>query len=231
MAAVLACGEGALLSHRSAAALWGLARPHGPVDVASGHGRPGRAGIRLHRVKTHAMDRAAVSGIPVTSVARTLFDLAEVVSGERLERAWEEADRLNLLELRAMEEVCARNPGRRALRPIRRLVAEAPAPVITRSPLEDRFVEFCKRHRLPAHSTNVEVLGHEVDALWPKERVVVELDGFKYHSHRAAFERDRARDSALQAAGYGALRVTHRRLDREEAKLLAQLRSLLGLGS
>lgn len=229
LAAVLAHGAGAALSHGSAAALWGLARPSGPADVTSAHGRKGRSGIRLHRGEVHPGEARELDRIPVTTVARTLFDLAEAIDESRLERAWEEADRLNLLRLREVEEVCKRSHGRRALKPTRRLLAKASAPVTTRSPLEDRFAAFCRDHRLPPPATNAEILGYEVDALWLKERFVVELDGFAFHHHRAAFERDRARDAALQAAGYRTIRLTDRRLQREPNRVTAELRSLLGI--
>ncbi len=229
-AAVLAYGDRAVLSHRSAAALWGFARERGPVDVTAPAGRQGvcrRTGAWIHRCKLYPEDRAARDGIPVTTVARTLFDLAEVDDESRLRHAWEEADRLHLLQLRAVEEVCERGYGRRALRPIRRLLAEARAPSRTRSPLEDRFQDFIVAHRLPPPATNVTVLDHEVDALWPAARLVVELDSWEYHRHRDAFERDRARDPELLLAGYRTIRITHRRLDREAAALAAQIQKLL----
>jgi very-short-patch-repair endonuclease len=234
LAAVLACGEGALLSHRSAAALWGLARRRGTaIDVTGRRGRqflPGRPRIKLHRGQVHDGEGTEHARIPVTTVARTLFDLAEVVDPGLLRRAWEEADRLGLLEVRDVERVCERGYGRRALKPIRRLLAEARALEITRSALEDRFAAFCHHHRLPPPSFNVLVLGHEVDALWPKDRLVVELDGFAYHHHRAAFERDRARDAAMQAAGYRVIRLTHRRLEQEPEAVARVLRALLRQG-
>jgi very-short-patch-repair endonuclease len=230
-AAVLAYGEGALLSHRSAAALWGLASQRSRViDVTATVGRQGvdrRAGIFIHRGRLHPEDRAVRAGFPVTTVARTLFDLAEFVSLKRLESAWEEADRLNLLQLKAVEQVCERGYGRRALKPIRRLLAEARAVQTTRSPLEDQFAAFCREHRLPMPAFNATVLGFEVDALWPKQRLAAELDSWEFHRHRAAFERDRARDAALQAAGYRTIRITHRRLQNEPSTLLNQLRALL----
>jgi very-short-patch-repair endonuclease len=232
VAAVLAYGKGALLSHRSAAALWGLARPWAQaVDVTAPAGRQGirrRERIWIHRGRLHPEDRAVRVGIPVTTVSRTLFDLAEFVNFERLESAWEEADRLNLLELKAVEQVCERGYGRRALRPIRRLLAEARAPEITRSPLEDVFAAFCREHRVPMPVFNTTVLGFEVDALWPQPRLAAELDSWEFHSHRAAFERDRARDAALQAAGYRTIRITHRRLTSEPTSVLTQIRVLLG---
>jgi hypothetical protein len=230
LAAVLACGEGAVLSHRSAAALWGLRRPRGAIDVNAGEGRqylPGRGGIKLHRCRMDPEDHIVEAGIPVTTVARTLFDYAEVEDFQRLKRAWEEADRLRLLRLAEVERVCSRGRGRRALRPIRRLLAAERATGTTRSPLEERFQAFCEAHRVPLPETNVLVLGHEVDALWSHARLIAELDSWEFHRHRAAFNRDRARDSARLVAGYRTIRVTHHRLDHEASTLLAELRALL----
>lgn len=234
LAAVLACDEGALLSHRSAAALWGLARPRGSTVDVTGRGgrqwRPGRSGICLHRGQIHAGEATERAGIPVTTVARTLFDLAEAVDREQLRRAWEEADRLKLLNLRAIERVCELGYGRHALRPIRPLLAEARVPVTTRSPLEDRFAEFCREHLadLPAPQTNVSILDHEVDAYWSSHRLAVEMDSWEFHGHRAAFERDRARDAKMQTAGYRVLRFTHRQLETEAPRITTQLRTMLG---
>jgi very-short-patch-repair endonuclease len=234
LAAVLAYGDEALLSHRSAAALWGLMRSRaGAIDVTASVGRQGihrRDGIWIHRGQLHAEDRANRAGIPVTTVARTLFDLTEVVNRKQLESAWEEADRLKLLRLNEIEAVCERGYGRRALRPIRRLLAEARAPLTTRSPLEDRFSQFCRKHLtdLPAPLTNISILDHEVDAYWPGHRLVVEMDSWEFHSHRAAFESDRARDAKMQAAGYRVIRLTHRQLETESPRISTQLHKLLG---
>jgi very-short-patch-repair endonuclease len=235
LAAVLAYGDEALLSHRTAAELWGLMRPRvGAIDVTAPVGRQGihrRHGIWIHRGRLHSEDQANRAGIPVTAVARTLFDLAEVVSLKQLESAWEETDRLKLLRLPEVEAVCRRGYGRRALRPIRRLLAEARAPLTTRSPLEDRFAEFCRKHLadLPAPLTNVSILDHEVDAYWPGHRLVVEMDSWEFHSHRAAFESDRARDAKMQAAGYRVIRLTHRQLETEAPRITTQLRKMLGM--
>jgi very-short-patch-repair endonuclease len=230
-AAVLAYGDQALLSHRSAAALWGLAKPRSSlIDVTAPVGWQGlrrRQGIWIHRGQLQQEDRAERAGIPVTTVARTLFDYAEVVDFQRLEYAWEEADRLKLLRLGEIERVCERGYGRRALKPTRRLLAEARAVTRTRSPLEDRFQRFCRFYDLPPHSTNVEVLGKEVDALWPAAKLIVELDSWEFHSHRAAFQRDRARDTHLLVAGYRTVRVTHERLDKEAGLLATEIRGLL----
>jgi very-short-patch-repair endonuclease len=228
LAAVLAYGDSALLSHRAGAALWGLSKPRSiPVDVTASAGRQGihrRDGIWIHRGRLHPDDHAIEAGIPVTAVARTLFDLAEVVSFERLEDAWEEAERLKLLRLGELERVCERGHGRRALKPIRHLLAEARAVTRTRSPLEDRFQRFCRAYKLPPRHTNVEVLGREVDVLWPAANLIVELDSW-------AFQRDRARDTRLLVAGYRTIRVTHERLDAEHATLATELRQLLRQGA
>ncbi len=227
LAAVLACGEGAVLSHLSAAALWGLARPRGPTDVTCTPGRARRTGIRAHEGRLHTSERTELSSIPVTTVARTLFDYAEAAPFAQLEKAWEEADRRNLLRFAEIERVCERGWGRRALKPIRRLLAEAKAPSEGRSPLETRFARFREHYRLPPAATNVTVLDREVDVLWPTARLIVELDSWEHHSHRDAFERDRARDPALLLAGYRTVRVTHRRLDREPDALAAEIQGLL----
>ena len=229
LGSVFACGAGALLSHRSAAALWGLIASRGAVEVTSAAGR-GRPGIVVHEGGIDPADRSLVDSIPVTSVARTLLDLPEVVDEQTLRRAFEEADRLRLLELRVWDELCSRSSGRRGLRALRPLIAAAREPTTTASPLEDRFAAFCEEHRLPPPATNVLVLGHEVDAFWPKRRLVVEADSYAYHRHRAAFERDRARDAEFAAAGYTVIRLTHRRLEEAPGAVADQLRRLLGLG-
>jgi very-short-patch-repair endonuclease len=230
LAAVLACGEQALLSHRSAAALWGLRRgAPGRIDVtAPGRSRHGLPGIAVHRVRRlHPDDRARRESIPVASVARTLLDLAEVLGSQELERAFEDAERLRLLDLRAIDGVMRRSRGRRGLRPLRKLLADlAPAPH-TRSELERSFVELCRDHELRAPGINALVNGYEVDMLWPEQRVIVELDGHAFHHTRAAFERDRLRDAALQLAGYRVVRLTWLRLAREPAAVADLVRRLL----
>ena len=235
MAAVLACGDGALLSHRSAAALWELPiSATGPIDVTIiGRCHRGRPGITLHQPRhLHLSDRSIRHGIPVTSVARTILDLAEVASGRQLERALEEAERLRLFDLTAFEYLCKRSVGHRGLGRARSRLESFPDAVPdTRSELENRFVELCRNAGLPMPSLNVSVAGFVVDALWPAERLVVGLDGFAFHHTRQAFERDRARDAKLQLAGCRVLRITHRRLMREPGAVAAGIRQLLSCGS
>jgi Protein of unknown function (DUF559) len=233
MAAVLACGAGALLSHRSAAARWGIA-PSGSERIevtTTARGRSGPDRVTVHRSRAlHPEDRAVRDGIPVTSVARTLLDLAEVVGPLRLERAFEAAERLRLLDLAAVQRLLERSRGRRGVRPLNALVAEYSGGEVpdTRSPLEDRFLAFCRAYGLPPPAVNVAVAGFDVDAWWPGSRLAVELDSYTYHGTRAAFERDRARDAALQLAGYRVLRVTDRRLSKERGELATTIRSLVG---
>lgn len=227
MGAVLACGQGSLLSHRSAAALWGFHQiGNRAVEVTAARGRQ-RKGIVVHEGGVDPQDRATREAIPITTVARTLLDLAEVVNESRLERAWEEADRLRLLRLDEVAGVCSRGYGRHGLRPLRELLERARRATETRSPLEDRFARFVEEQRLPEPSLNVLVLGHEVDALWPRAKLIVEVDSFEFHGHRAAFERDRRRDAERIAAGYRVLRVTSRRLEDDSEALSREIRALL----
>jgi very-short-patch-repair endonuclease len=155
------------------------------------------------------------------------MDLADVIGESHWNSAAEEAERLGLLELAALERACERGSGRRGLGRCRRLIEEARAVPRTRSALEDRFVDLCESHGIAPPSRNVLIGGLEVDAVWPRERLIVELDGFSFHGHRAAFERDRARDAALQAAGYRVIRLTHRRLEGEPAAVAADVARLL----
>jgi hypothetical protein len=231
MAAVLACGQGALLSHRSAAALWGF-RPTAAsrIDVTvTGRTRTGQAGIAVHNVRSlHAEDRDERDGIPVTSAARTMLDLAEVLTRSRLERAFDEADRLERIDLGALSRLLDRSRGRHGLKPLAAILAERHRPVPeTRSYLERSFLMLCREAGLPPPLVNSRIEGFEVDMAWPDRGLVVELDGFAFHRTRAAFERDRVRDAALQLAGLRVLRVTARRLGEEPATVAEAIRSLL----
>jgi hypothetical protein len=228
LAAVLAHGEEAVLSHAAAAALWGLARPRDPIDVTSPRGRSGKRAIRLHRGRLQPDETTIRNRIPTTNVARTLLDLAQVVDSAHVGSAWEEADRLGLLQLRSVGVLCGRHRSRNGVQTIRALVAEAASATETRSPLEDDVLALCAKHGLPAPMTNMLILGKEVDAYWPAARLTVEADSYEFHGHRAAFERDRARDAAMQVAGYRVIRLTHRRLESEGDAIAGQLRYLLG---
>jgi very-short-patch-repair endonuclease len=165
----------------------------------------------------------------VTTVARTLFDLAERSPPHDLKSAWDEADRLKLLRLREVAVAYERSRGRRRARKRIRPFLDAEQRYVedTASPLEDRFAAFVRTHRLPPPQTNVLVGRDEVDALWPAARLIVELDSWEFHQHRAAFETDRDRDTDHLISGYRTIRVTHRRLSQEPDRLAAQIRTLL----
>jgi hypothetical protein len=233
MAAVLACGPYALLSHRSAAALWDLAPSSSSlIDVTASRGRAGRPGIGLHRPRTlHPEDRAKRDAIPVTCIARTLFDLSEVVDRRQLERAFEQTERLRLLDVAALTRQCERGRGRRALKVMEPLLAASSPTPETRSELERRFLDVCRRAGVPPPEVNVLVEGFEVDALWRDQKLIVELDGYEYHRTRAAFERDRVRDAALQISGHRIIRVTSRRLADDPEEVADGIRALLALAA
>ena len=193
-------------------------------------GRAGRPGIIFHKCRLEQADLTDREAIPVTTPNRTLFDLSEVVDEKALRGACAEADRLGLLELKELERIVERGWGRHALKPIRPILVQARHADDPGSPLEDTFLSFCREQRLPKPSTNVIVLTFEVDALWPAQRLVVELDSVAFHSHRSAFESDRARDAALLVAGYRVIRITDRRLRNEPGSVATQIRQLLGRG-
>jgi hypothetical protein len=168
-------------------------------------------------------------GIPVSTVARTLFDLAEGSQPHRLKSAWDEASRLKLLRVPEVAAAYERGYGRRRARKHIRpfLTAEQRYIEDTASPLEDRFADFIVAQHLPPPQTNVLVGKDEVDALWLDARLIVELDSWEFHAHRAAFEKDRDRDTEHLLAGYRTIRVTHRRLSEEPERLATQIRALL----
>ena len=229
LAAVLACGPQAVLSHRSAAALWGIrdvAQERFDVTLpTSGHHRPG---ITLHRAALAETDRTTHDHIPTTSLPRTLLDLASLTPLDTVVRALEEAERRRLIDTRPIHELLTRangHPGGGALQ--RALSVYEPQATRTKSDLERRFLTLITQAGLPMPTLNTLVEGYEVDALWPEQKLIVELDGFATHRTRAAFERDRKRDAALLAAGHRTLRVTARRLDVEPAAIVAQVGVLL----
>ncbi len=230
MAAVLACGEQALLSYWTAGALRDLVRDAGrQIHVTTpGGSRLDVPGITKHRARNLCPDDyTEEDGIPVTSVARTLLDLAALMSPGRLSRTVEDAERRDLLDIRAIGAVCDRNRGHRGARRLLRQVGMLGPIPDTRSALERRFAELCRRHGLPLPIFNRVIDGLEVDASWPGQSLVVELDGWQHHQTRGAFERDRARDAHLALSGYRVLRLTWRRLEEAPAEVADSLRILL----
>jgi very-short-patch-repair endonuclease len=226
MAAVLACGQGAVLSHGSAAAHWKLPwrkTPRIDVTVAGTGGRARRRLIVIHRSSLPDDEIAVKEGIAVTTPARTIIDLADISPRRALERAIDEAQylKLDLSALRAVQ-------GRRGSGLLRAVLAEhEPGSTRTRSPLEELFLAFCKRHDLPRPKVNTKIAGYEVDFAWTKQKVAVETDGRAAHIRAATFESDRARDLELTAAGWRPIRLTKRRLKTEAEAVASQLRRLL----
>jgi very-short-patch-repair endonuclease len=207
---------GGVLSHRSAGALWGLRPWNGRIEITTQWTRAKRLGLLLHRAVLAPDEITTRDGIPVTTPARTLLDLAGVLQKHQLQQAINEAERLRL----AGPEP-SRHPTKRGTKALRTL---AP-PTHTRLDLEARFTTFLDDRRFPTPQTNVLIEGMEVDFAWPTSRVVVEIDSWEFHGNRAAFERDRRRDRILGAAGWRPLRVTWRDLD-EPGALERELRAV-----
>jgi len=226
MAAVLAYGPDAVLSHRTAAALWGIGQSSWKIDVTTPHGNRGRAQIRAHRAVLHSEDIAVREGIPVTSVARTILDLAAQLSQDSLTRLIEESDRRELFDLRALDRAIARRPRVAGVVRLRAVLTAYRGTADTRSRLERDFRALIARAGLPEPQFNVVVAGLTVDVYWPQWKLVVELDGDPYHNNPSAFESDRLRDATLQKADIRVLRVTGDRLDNAPAAVLADILAL-----
>lgn len=235
LAAVLASGAGARLGRRSAGALWEVRESSRTrVEVIVPVARRPRPGIELFRSPLLPDEVTSHRGIPVTTPARTLLDLAAVLAPAALERALARAEMLRLADATSLEALVARHPGRAGTPALRRLLGGVGSPAFTRSELEARFLAFLDARALPRPHTNtwLTIAGRavEVDCLWAEEGLVVELDGYAAHGTRAAFEGDRARDRALQAAGLRVLRVTWRQLDEDPDALAADLERMLRAG-
>lgn len=228
LAAVLSCGDGALLSHRSAAWLWGLApRFHAPIEATAASPRQTRTRIRVHSAEALTPDDRALSeGVPVTAVPRTLLDFA-AVDPWFLPRALDRAERYGLLDLIAIDALVSRSRGFRGVARLREALDVYRISGFTRSGLERRFLELVHDAGLPRPSTNLFVAGYELDAYWPAERFAVELDTYDYHGGHAAFEADRLRQENLKMAGIEMTRITGTRIDREPQSVAHRLRKLL----
>lgn len=234
LAAVIACGEGAVVSHRSAAALWGLARkPGGEVEVTvAGRDCRSRDGLRVHGVeRLSPKDRGHKSGIPVTSPARTVVDYAATAGATEVERAIAEAFALRLTSETQIIAAADRVPNRAGVALVRAILGQPGGAKHTRSGGERAMLRLIRACKLPVPLVNHEVAGWNADFLWPEERLIVEVDGYPYHGHRAAFERDHRRDIAHKNAGYEVLRFTARQLDEEPFLVAAAIvRALDRLG-
>jgi hypothetical protein len=239
LAAVLASGPRALLSHYSAGWLLGLlaTRPV-PVHVTTPVPRKRRGLIRIHHSRTLVdVDRALEQGIPVTSVARTALDLAAGVRFQTLRRLIRRSEELGAFELDDFRSVLVRNRGHRGAVPLERAINIYEPPRLTRSELEREFLAFVEQAGLPRPITAFVAAGYELDVYWPDLRFAVELDVYATHGAHEPFEEDRRRDEDLKLAGIELTRVTGRRLEREPrqvmqriARLLDQRRRQLGTG-
>jgi len=235
MAAVLACGSRSLVSHRSAAVLWALISAPGldyvEVTVAD-LGNRVRPGIRVHR--TTSLDRRdlrRLDGIPVTSPARTLLDIAGIVSPQVLERAVAEGEARRLARRSQLLQTLDRNSGRPGSTPLRALLEQQGGPALTRSVAEEKLLALVRAALLPAPEANVKVGPYEVDLLWRGERVIAEVDGYRFHSSRRAFERDRRRDPELRERGYEVIRITWRQIVDEPEVVIARIAGALARAS
>jgi hypothetical protein len=233
MAAVLAAGEGAVLSHRSAARLWRLLPLAAErFEVTCPPGRiVRRKGIVSRQSELWDDEWLARDGIPVTSPFRTIFDLAAVLQMRELERAFHEAEAREVTDRVSLPMLLERYPGRRGSKNLRALL-EARQPIgITRNEFEEAFVALVDRYGLwrPRMNAPLALRGRffEIDALWERERVAVELDSRTIHGTRKKFESDRLRDRTLVAEGWRTMRVTWRQLQDEPAEIAADLRSAL----
>jgi hypothetical protein len=230
LAAVLACGPDAVLSHASAAAAWGLrpsAAARTDVTVPSSSGRRGPRAVRLRRSRALAEDEVTtLRAIPITTPERTVLDLAATLTPRALERLLDNAG--TAIDGPALEALADRHAGRAGTPTVLAALSlhHAGTP-LTRSELEAAFLQFCDDRDIPRPQTNTYAEGFEIDALWPDDKVAVELDSWTHHRTRAAFERDRARDLALIAAGYRVVRITSRRLERDAGELATLLGGLL----
>lgn len=230
MAPVLAYAPDGVLSCQSGGHWWGFHRTsRALVDVTvPGRSKRKQEGIDLHLVRSlDPRDVTEHEGVPITTVSRTLLDLAEVLPHRRLKRAVEEADRLRLFDGIAMEELLARSPGRRGLKPLRSLLADFSYDPLSRSEFEALFFDFCVDYGLPLPTMNAPILEYTVDAHWPGTNLIVELDSRAFHLNAKAFEDDRLRDAELMLSGYRVVRVTYNQLTRQPRALAERLSRLL----
>lgn len=232
MAAVLASGEEAVLSHRSAARFWRLLPQAAEwIDVTCSDRRVRRDGIVGHRSDLRDDEWVVEDGIPVTSVFRTIFDLAAVASVRELERAWHEAEVRQLTDRVSLPMLLERYPGRRGTRKLRELLGSNEPVGITRNEFEEVFLALVDAYGLPRPRMNapLAIRGRfiEVDALWERERLAVELDSRGVHGTKKRFESDRHRDRTLVAEGWKTMRVTWWQLRDEPDEIAADLKLTL----
>jgi hypothetical protein len=232
MAAVLACGPGAVLSHFSAGHLWGLCGSYGAIEVLrqSGGFKPlGHRGVRLHQTRRlEPWELMMERRIPVATMERVLLDLAARTDSKRLERMFVQAYKREGFSWPRLARILGRTRGRKGAGKLRKIAQEVnPEALETKSVSEIDFLALCRQANLPMPVVNVLVEGHLVDFLWPAQKVVVETDSWSYHGDRPAFERDRQTDVDLIAAGYEVHRTTYKMLERSPDLFLNNVRRAL----
>jgi len=234
MAAVLACGPTAVLSGHSAAALWGLVPSAGarvPVEVSvrRGNPRPG-SGVRPHVTRRLEEDeRTHLRGIPITTPARTILDLAASRDGREVERMVACGERMRLVTVAQMKRLLERHNGRPGTRVLRQVLAIEGGPALLKSEAEASFRRLMADAGLTTFETNVYFEGKERDFLWRRERLVVEVDGYAYHKCREKFKDDRRRDRDLVKANVRVIRATWQDITAEPLALVADIAWALAL--
>lgn len=229
-AAVLACGDAAVLSHRSAAHLQGLFRAAPQridVTLPTRAGRRKRPGITIHRSAITSAEITTDGCLPVTSLARTLLDLAEVVPHRILIAAIDRAEDLRLLDLRDVRAALDAHPHRHGAAKLTKAIAQYAQGPVARSVLERDFLALCTGHGLPKPRVNRSLGAYEADFHWPEHRLVAETDGRAHHQRRRAFTKDRVRDAELLVDGWRTVRFTYAQVLHEAAWVAAILRRLL----
>lgn len=235
--ALLAARQGAALAGRSAGVAYEMLRPEPPtpIEIIVSGNKARLPGVIVHRSRTLTpADLRIRHGLPVTCPARTLLDLAAPGAGlsdRLLELAYDRALIARLLTAADVTRQIERNRGHRGRRRLAMLLAaHAGATTVTRSDAEERLLDLLRRAQLPLPALNQPLLGFEVDFLWAAQRLVVEVDGYRYHSTRASFERDHRKDLALRAHGYAVLRFSARQLVEEPLLVIAAIAQSLGAG-
>ncbi|MCW2995882.1 MAG: hypothetical protein JWQ18_3377 [Conexibacter sp.] len=231
LAALLDVGDDAVLSHRSAARQWGLRPWSGAfveASIPSQRGRRRQRDLRVHRVDLQDWEIAEDDGLPLTTVARTLLDLAAVVPAHQLRRAVERAEQLELYDHREVVRILAAHRGRPGAPALTALLADLGAHgTTTRSDLEALFLQLCLDHALPRPQVNRYENGRELDFRWPERRLAVETNGFWVHRARDAFESDHERRLALEAAGWRVISLTWRQVTRTPEAVAQHVRRAL----
>jgi very-short-patch-repair endonuclease len=224
-AALLAAPDGSALGHYSAGSLWGMLTPEsgdGLIHIVTRDVRiRPRPGVCIHRSRTlTARDIRIHDGVPVTSPARTLLDLGELLTERECELAYDRALVARIMTAVEVERVLDGAHGRAGKRLLRKLLARQCGPTVTRSEAEERFLALIRRAKLPEPRVNARVHGYEVDFYWPG-RLIVEIDGFRFHSTQRAFEHDHRKDAVLRGGGFPVLRFTWHQITAEVVAVVA----------